>query len=105
MDRDLLRDGEANETVQRGVELQHQSFEDVRLNVGARKPVEEEPVGVGVVDDGLLDDLDDDLIRDKPTGGDDRLGLEAQTCFVRDLLSEKVASRDLIEVVVLDEKL
>jgi hypothetical protein len=41
--------------------------------------------------DGLLDDLDDDLVGYKTTGGDDAFGLEAKLAFCRQFLAQEVA--------------
>jgi hypothetical protein len=77
-DRLLLRNIEADQPVERRAEFQHQSFEDVGLDVGAREPVEEKTVRPRVAGDRVLDELDDDLVGNQPAGGDDALGVQTQ---------------------------
>ena len=87
------------------LELQHQAFEDVALDVRAREAVEEEPVRLRVLRDRLLDQLHDDLVGDEAAGGDDALRLQAQLRLRRQLLAQQVAGGDVEEVELLDEGL
>jgi hypothetical protein len=87
------------------VQVEHQAFEDVGLDVGAREAVEEEPVDVRVAGDGVLDDLDDDFVADEAAGRDDALRFASELRAVRHLLAEKVAGRDVEQVVLLEEEL
>ena len=105
LDRGLLVHLEADQAAERRVQLQHQAFEDVALDVGAREAVEEEPVGLRVLGDRLLDELDDDLVGDEAARGDDALGLQAQLRLRRQLLAQQVAGGDVEEVELLDEEL
>ena len=104
-DGGLLVDLEADEAVERRVQLHHQAFEDVALDVGPREAVEEEPVRLRVLRDRLLDDLDDDLVGDEASRGDDAPGLQAQPRLRGELLAQQVAGGDVEEVELLDEEL
>jgi hypothetical protein len=55
--------------------------------------------------DRLLDHLDDDLVGDETSRGDDAPGLQAEPGLARDLLAQKVASGDVEEVELPDERL
>ena len=104
-DRGLLVHLEADQAAERRVQLQHQAFEDVALDVRAREAVEEEPVRLRVLRDRLLDQLHDDLVGDETAGGDDALRLQAQLRLRRQLLAQQVAGGDVEEVELLDEGL
>ena len=86
------------------MELEHQPFQNVGLNVGARKSVEKKSVGTGIVGDGFLDDLHDDLVGNQAAGGDDALGFEAQFGFAGHFLAQQVPGGDVKQIVFLDQE-
>jgi len=85
--------------VKRGVQLYHEAFEYVALDIRARKPVEQKTVGVRMLGYGFLDYLHDYLVRYESARRDDALGLEAKLAFGRKLLAEQV-SRGYVKKII-----
>jgi hypothetical protein len=69
----------------------------LRLGDGARETIEEEAAGAVGLGDTFLDEADDDVVRDQPTGIHDRLRLPAQLRAGLDRRTEHVSRRDLRE--------
>jgi len=99
----ILGNVEIDETVERGVEFDHETLEDVGLHEGAGESVEEETRCIGVLDDGFFDDLDDDFVGDQPAGGHGLAHFPADVRVVFDLLAQELAGGDVDEVETLDE--